>query len=76
MHNLKSNKIAQYDYYGNLIKIWDSSRTICDTTNYTRSVILSCCNGNKKTAYGYIWRYVDDNGDILTSGYIKARQRK
>ena len=76
MHNLKSNKIAQYDYYGNLIKIWDSSRTICDTTNYTKSVILSCCNGNKKTAYGYIWRYVDDNGDILTSGYIKARQRK
>lgn len=49
---------------------------ICETLGYTRSVILSCCNGSKPKAYGYKWRYIDDNGNILKSGYTKARSKQ
>lgn len=73
---IKTNKIAQYDFSFNLIKIWDSALQICEILGHTRSVILSCCNGSKKTAYGYLWRYIDDNGNIVTNGYIKARKNK
>lgn len=76
MSKLKSNKIAQYDISGNVIKIWESSNEICNTLHYTKSVILSCCNGSKPRAYGYNWRYVDDNGNIVTNGYLKARKNK
>ena len=76
MRKLKSNKIAQYTLDMKLIKIWDSSKDICDEWHYTRSVILSCCNKSKPHGYGYNWRYVDDNGNILESGYIKARKNK
>ena len=76
MRKLKSNKIAQYTLDWELIKIWESSKDICDELQYTRSVILSCCNRSKPHGYGYNWRYVDDNGNILESGYIKARKNK
>lgn len=74
MSKLKTNKIGQYDMYMNLIKIWDSAIIICEEFNYTRSVILSACNGSKKQAYGYKWRYVDDKGNIINNGYLKAKK--
>lgn len=75
MSKLKTNKIAQYHFSGKLLKIWDSAIQICDELGYTRSVILSCCNGNKPHAYGFDWRYVDDNGNVLENGYVKARKQ-
>lgn len=75
MSKLKTNKVGQYHFSGTLIKIWDSAIQICETLGYTRSVILSCCNGNKSHAYGFDWRYVDDNGNIVKNGYDKARKQ-
>lgn len=74
MSKLKTNKVAQYYMDGELIKIWDSAVQICENLGYTRSVILSCCNGNKPHAYSYLWRYVDDNGNIVNDGYAKGRK--
>lgn len=76
MSKLKANKVAQYYLDGKLIKIWNSAVEICETLGHTRSVILCCCNGSKPRAYGYLWRYVDDNGNIVTDGYEKGRKRK
>lgn len=76
MSKLKTNKVAQYSFFGNLIKIWDSVIQVCEECGYTRSVISSCCNGNKPHAYGYDWRYVDDDGNIVLDGYAKARKNK
>lgn len=76
MSKLKTNKIAQFDVLGNIIKVWESAIKICETLGYTKSVILSCCNGSKPKAYGYKWRYIDDNGNILKSGYTKARSKQ
>ena len=73
---LKTNKVAQYYFDGTFVKIWDSAIQICETLGHTRSVILSCCNGSKPHAYGYHWRYVDDNGNIVKNGYEKARKNK
>lgn len=75
MRKLKTNRIAQYDMNMDIIKIWDSVREICSVLGYTRSVILSCCNGSKPRAYGYNWRYVDDNGNIVLDGYAKGRNK-
>lgn len=52
MSNIKTNKIAQYSLNMELIKIWNSAVEICNTLGYTRSVILSSCNGHKKN---FIW---------------------
>lgn len=58
-------KIKQFDFNGNLLKIWDS---LCEIQSFTEvkniSHVYSCCEHNIKTAYGYIWRYEDecDNG--------------
>lgn len=35
--------------------------------NVKRSTLLSACNGNKKSAYGYKWKYVPM--DIPTGEY-------
>ena len=75
MSKLKTNKIAQYHFTGKLLKIWDSAIQICNELGYTRSVILNCCNRNKPHAYGFDWRYVDDNGNIVENGYLKARKQ-
>ena len=75
MSKLKSNKIAQYDLNMKVIKIWESSNEIHEVLGHTKSVILSCCNGSKPRAYGFNWRYVDDNGNIVSNGYLKARKK-
>lgn len=72
---MKTNKIAQYYLDGEFIKVWNSAIEICDALGHTRSVILSACNGSKKQAYGYLWKYVDDNGNIISNGYEKARKK-
>lgn len=53
---IKHNKIGQYDKKGNLIKIYNSRYDIknIDTTSITR-----VCNGKRKSAGGYIWKYVN-----------------
>lgn len=56
--NIKKNPINQYDMNKKLIKKWDS---LCDIleeyTTYKRDSIRNNLNGNRKSAYGYIWVY-------------------
>lgn len=76
MSKIKTNRIAQYTLNMIRIKEWDSAIQICNELGYTRSVILSCCNGNKPHAYGYNWRYIDNNGKLIYDGYAKGRNNK
>lgn len=73
MRNIKKNRIAQFDKNGNLIEIFDSKEDICSKFNIAASTVMGCCNGSKKTAVGYVWRYVDDEGNIIKEG--KGRKR-
>lgn len=53
---IKHHKIAQYNKSGDLIKIYDSRY---DIKNIDSSSITKVCNGKRKTAGGYIWKYVN-----------------
>ncbi len=50
--------ISQYDLDGNLIKIWDSTKSARDFYNVGGSGISACLNGKNKTALGFIWKKV------------------
>lgn len=59
IHALKNNlikhyKIKQYDKEGNYIKTFNR---IGEIENIDKSSIIRCCNGIRKTAGGYIWKY-------------------
>lgn len=59
---LKPRKIKQLDKHsGELIRIWNSSYSPYYELGYSASNINMCCNGKRKTANGYIWRFVDEN---------------
>ena len=53
----KANKGKQYDMDMNLIKKWDYLSQIHNEKGFASSNIYKCCNGERKTAYGYKWEY-------------------
>lgn len=59
----KIKPVLQYDLYGNFIKKWDA---VSDAENYlgikNNTNISACCLGKQKSAWGYIWKYI--NGPI------------
>lgn len=58
-HSIKKNKIVQIKN-GKIIKVWDYLYLIKEELGFNKSNICSCCKGKRKTAYGYIWRYVNE----------------
>lgn len=52
-------EVCQYDFNGNLIKVYPSIRQAVRETGIDHSTISRCCSGdrNAKTAGGYIWKY-------------------
>lgn len=52
-------EICQYNLDGEFVKKWPSLSHIFHSLNYNRSYICSSCNGKRKQAYGYIWRYAE-----------------
>ena len=74
MRKLKSNRIGQFDIYdGHKIAEYANSDEACKASGLAKSTLLGCCNGSKKTGQGYIWHYLDDAGNVITSG--KGRER-
>lgn len=62
---LKSHAIAQYDRKGNPIKVYDNMNDVIkENPTFKGQPIRGVCNGSKKTAYGFIWRYVNSDGTI------------
>ena len=59
LHKAPKKKCIQKDLNGNTIKIWGSLKDIKKETNYDVSSIIRCCKKRQKTAYKYIWEYVN-----------------
>lgn len=57
-YKTRIRKIAQYDSYYNLIKIWNSAFEVEKELNIDHSMISECCHGKQKTAGGFIWKYI------------------
>ena len=46
---------------GNVIKEWENTRTIFVETGMSDWSIAEVCRGNRHTAYGYLWRYANED---------------
>ena len=52
-----SKTVLQYDLEGTFLREWVSVREVERQLGFPQGNISSCCLGNRKTAYGFIWRY-------------------
>jgi hypothetical protein len=52
-------KVAQYDLDGNLIRLWRDKDEAAGTLGLNRDGISKCCYNGAKSAYGFVWRFVD-----------------
>lgn len=56
-HKFSKKKIAQYSKNGEFIRFWDSIKEASDY--YSAKTIHRVCNGGRRTAAGFIWKYAD-----------------
>ena len=67
-HKLRGNWYTQkaVEQYkdGFLVKTYPSATEAGRQTGFAKNHIMDCCNGKQKSAYGYVWRYVD-NGPYI-----------
>lgn len=81
MSSIKSNKIIQYAYDGVKdewipYKLYNNMNEVIEhNPNFKGQLIRGVCNGSKNTAYGYKWKYADNDGNPVNTGY-KNRQVK
>lgn len=54
-------KVNQYDLDGNYIQTFEYIIEVTRKIGIDNSSISEVCKGKRKTAGGYIWKYVDDN---------------
>lgn len=59
----RAKRVAQYDIDGILIKVWDCIADASRQLNINAASISMVCNGKRKLAGGYQFRYV--NGEVV-----------
>ena len=57
----RQTPIRQLDMDGNIVAVYPSFSAAVEKTGYSQSSICSCCLGNRKSAYGYMWEYEDED---------------
>lgn len=50
-------EVFQFSKSGEKIGVFPNILTVCTENNWRSSHLVDCCNGKRKTAYGYIWRF-------------------
>ena len=55
-----SKPVGQYTSKGELVKVWQSTREVQRQLGFNQSNICKVAQGKRKTAYGYIWEYIDE----------------
>lgn len=55
-----AKQINQHNLNGEHIKTWESIADIERVCGYNDNCIWRCCKGKRKTAYGFIWKYADE----------------
>ena len=64
-HNTKvakalSKPVGQYTREGELIKVWQSVSEVQRQLGFTKQNISQAARGKQKTAYGFVWKYVEE----------------
>ena len=67
-------KVAQYDFDGNLIGVYDSLTSASEQTGLSDSTIGMVCNGKRQSGGGYYWLYVD--GHVIDNVAIQVDKDK
>lgn len=62
-----SKPILQLDLQGNFIKEFDSAKSASLELGIDSSCIGKCCKGKRKTCGGFIWKYKENNTDLVVS---------
>lgn len=52
-------KIIQKDCNGKVVNVYENARSVCIENNFNEWSIIQCCNGKRKTAYGYKWEFAE-----------------
>lgn len=60
-NNNRSKIVLQYSLEGNFIKEFPSTKEVQRQFGYANTNIGACCLGKRKSAYGYIWRYKNED---------------
>ena len=55
-----NEKIVQLDLNDNVVKVWGGTPELIRDTPWGVSNIVCCCNGGRKTAYGFRWRFANE----------------
>jgi group I intron endonuclease len=53
----RKNKTIQFDIDGNRLNSFDSCKAAGEYIGTTTANICMCCNGKRKTAMGFVWKY-------------------
>ena len=56
----RSKQVGQYTSEGKLIKIWQSTIDVQRQLGFDQGSISKVARGKLKTAYGYVWKYIDE----------------
>lgn len=59
-HPKKSKQVNQYSLDGNFIRSFPSTMEIERQLGFSNVCISACCLGKQKTAYNYIWKYINN----------------
>lgn len=59
-----SKQVVQYDKDGNVVSEYFGAREAARCTGITPSSIIECCNGKRKSAGGFIWKYKETKNVI------------
>jgi hypothetical protein len=62
-------KVAQLTMDGDLVKVWDSLKSIQDELGFRSNKVLHCCKLRKPQYQGFIWKYFKNIND--NKKYIK-----
>jgi hypothetical protein len=57
-YRVRSNiPVIQLTKDGTVVRRWDNSCQVKKTMGWSDWSVAECCRGNRKTAYGFIWKY-------------------
>lgn len=56
----RSKPVGQYTIDGELVKVWQSAHEVERQLGFDQGHISDIALGKQKTAYGYIWKYIDE----------------
>jgi hypothetical protein len=52
-----TKKLIMYDKDMNVLNVFDLLSSVCKEKNWNSWSIIQCCNGKRRTAYGYKWGF-------------------